>query len=313
MSSQEIESANRLQKDLLKKHEGKVLDDIFQGGICKTSNGFCYKIEESEKLKIKIINKNKAKSHILTDLKLIHGIGPSRACCLNEEGYATIEDLLEHPKYSKKAAEILDDLQESPLDCLTQHYSNSHPNLIYSSSFRQVDDFLFFDIETMGLKDLPVILIGMARIKDDQIKVTQYLATDLKDEKYMLQNFISHLNKETVFVSFNGRSFDLPFIKGRANYHGVHKKNLNLHHLDLLHLSRRTWGDDLPNCRLQTIEKHLFNMQRHEDVPSSKVPAFYKTYLKTGNIGPLVPIVEHNKQDVITLAKILSKLQEEIT
>ncbi len=165
----------------------------------------------------------------------------------------------------------------------------------------------------MGLKDLPVILIGMARIKDDQIKVTQYLATDLKDEKYMLQNFISHLNKETVFVSFNGRSFDLPFIKGRANYHGVHKKNLNLHHLDLLHLSRRTWGDDLRNCLLQTIEKLLFNMQRHEDVPSSKVPAFYKTYLKTGNIGPLVPIVEHNKQDVITLAKILSKLQEEIT
>jgi uncharacterized protein YprB with RNaseH-like and TPR domain len=34
--------------------------------------------------------------------------------------------------------------------------------------------------------------------------------------------------------------------------------------------------------------------------------------MKTGNIGPLVPIVEHNKQDVITLAWILSRLQEEI-
>ena len=311
MSRQEIENAHRLQKDLLKKYEGTVLDDFFHGEVCQASQGSCYKIEESEKFKIKLIQKNKARSNILKDLKLINGIGQSKEHDLKNQGYETIEDLLEHPKHCQKATEFLDSLQKSPLDCITQYYSNSHPNLIYSSSFRRTDDFLFFDIETLGLKDLPVILIGMARIKDDQINVTQYLATDLNDEKYMLLNFLSNLNKETIFVSFNGRSFDLPFIKGRANYHGV-KRDLNMHHLDLLHFSRRTWGDDLPNCRLQTLEKYLFNMQRHEDVPSSQVPAFYKKYLKTGNIGPLVPIVEHNKQDVITLARILSKLQEEI-
>lgn len=311
MSSHEIEYAHRLQKDLLKKHEGNVLDDVFQGEICKTSQGSCYKIEESEKFKIKSINRNRAKSDILNDLKLIHGIGPSTESNLKNNGCKTIEDLLEHPKYCQKAAEFLNSFQESPLDCIAQYYSNSHPVNLYSSSFRELDDFLFFDIETMGLKDVPVILIGVARIKGDEIKVTQYLATDLDDEKYMILNFLSNLNKETIFVSFNGRSFDLPYIRGRANYYGV-KGDLNLHHLDLLHFSRRIWGDDLPNCRLQTIEQHLFNMQRCEDVPSSQVPAFYKTYLKTGNIGPLVPIVEHNKEDVITLAKILSRLQEEM-
>ncbi len=51
-------------------------------------------------------------------------------------------------------------------------------------------------------------------------------------------------------------------------------------------------------------------MERESDVPSSQVPDFYKTYMKTGNIGPLIPIVEHNREDVVTLARLLSKLQE---
>jgi len=42
------------------------------------------------------------------------------------------------------------------------------------------------------------------------------------------------------------------------------------------------------------------------------VPSFYKTYNETGNIGPLIPIVEHNKEDVVTLARILSSLHQEI-
>ena len=183
--------------------------------------------------------------------------------------------------------------------------------MLFSSSYTDMEDFLFFDIETLGLKDYPVILIGLARITGDQIKVTQYLATNLNEEKEMISNFFSNLDEKTVFVSFNGRSFDLPYIKSRAYYYRM-RKNLSQQHLDLLHFSRRTWGSHLPNCRLQTIEKHLFNLERYEDVPSSQVPAFYMKYHKTGNIGPLIPIIEHNKEDVITLARILSKLQEEI-
>lgn len=311
MFLERIEGAYRLQKDLLKRHEGRNLDDIFKGEICKTSQGSCYRIEESEKFRIKCIHENKARSRILKDIKLIHGIGEIKEHSLKGQGYKTIEDLLEHPKYSDKAAEFLDNLHRSPLDCVAECYSNSHPNRLYSYSFREVNDLLFFDIETLGLKDLPVILIGMARISGGHINITQYLATDLNDEKTMLHNFLSNLDNQTIFVSFNGRSFDLPYIRGRAYHHGI-RKNLRHHHLDLLHFSRRTWGGNLPNCRLQTLERHLFNMQRHDDVPSSEVPAFYKTYLKTGNIGPLIPIVEHNKQDVITLARILSKLQEDM-
>ncbi|HTX61846.1 MAG TPA: ribonuclease H-like domain-containing protein [Methanobacterium sp.] len=295
----------------MERHEGKTLDDLFHGETCETSQGSSYRIEDSIKFKFKCINKYKAKTTIIRDLKLINGIGDAKECKLKSEGYETIEDLLEHPSYSSKASELLNKLDESPLTCISECYSASNPNRLFSSSYRAVDDFVFFDIETLGLKDRPVILIGMARIEEGNMKITQYLATRLDDEKHMLSSFISNTNSQTVFVSFNGRSFDLPFIRSRARIYRI-PRNLNQPHLDLLHFSRRTWRDHLPNCRLQTIEQHLFNMERHEDVPSSHVPAFYNTYLNTGNIGPLVPIVEHNKQDVITLARIMSRLQDEI-
>jgi uncharacterized protein YprB with RNaseH-like and TPR domain len=41
------------------------------------------------------------------------------------------------------------------------------------------------------------------------------------------------------------------------------------------------------------------------------VPEFYETYLHTNNCGPLVPIIEHNKQDVVSLAMLFFRLLEE--
>ncbi|MCE5214605.1 MAG: ribonuclease H-like domain-containing protein [Methanobacterium sp.] len=310
MSRQEIENAVKLQEQLLDNHEGDIFDDVFQGEQYNTPGGSCYKIEESLKIKLNSPNKDKVLPRILNDIKLIKGIGEAKERCLNKDGYGNIEDLLKHPQFRDNAVEFLNTLENSPLDCLTQRCSNSHPYLLYASSFGDIEDLLFFDIETMGLKDQPVILIGLARIKDNNIMVKQYLSTNLKDEKSMLEGFVSDLSHKTVFVSFNGRSFDLPFIKSRNCHHGIFE-DLNFHHLDLLHFSRRTWGRTLPNCRLQTLEKYLFNHKRYDDVPSSQVPAFYQKYLQTGNIGPLIPIVEHNRQDVITLAMILSRLQEE--
>lgn len=88
--------------------------------------------------------------------------------------------------------------------------------------------------------------------------------------------------------------------------------NLNkLHLLDIRYFASRMWKQQLPNCRLQTLEEHLLNVQRNDDVPSALVPEFYETYQKTGNIGPLIPIVEHNKQDLVTLAQIFSRLHKE--
>lgn len=171
-------------------------------------------------------------------------------------------------------------------------------------------EHLFFDIETMGFSAVPIILIGSARIYGGNILIDQYLSRNVREEPAMLTAFASLLRENDAIVTFNGKSFDVPFIEDRLSYHDI-KSNLRskIHH-DALHLSRRKWKGELPDCKLDTLERCILGVEREDDVPSRSIPDFYGTYLRQKNVGPLVPIVDHNKQDLITLARIFSKLKE---
>jgi len=315
MSSYGTTEAEILRSKLIETHRETSIEDFFNGEEYETEQGACYRIQDKRKLKLNTISPQKAKKNILNDLKLIKGIGDSKSEILRSNGFQTIEDLREHPRYGDDACKLLDIVDEGDFSRITDYVSNrypkSHPSALYSSCFSPNENFLFMDIETLGLKGVPLILIGVARVESKQILVDQYLLRNLEEESAALDAFVSHVDEDTVFVSFNGQTFDVPYIKDRLRYHGL-KGNIQRYHLDLLHFSRRTWKSKLPNCQLQTLEKYLFDFEREDDVPSSMVPSFYKTYNETGNIGPLIPIVEHNREDVITLARILSRLHTEM-
>ena len=123
--------------------------------------------------------------------------------------------------------------------------------------------------------------------------------------------FFSLYHDKTLLVSFNGRSFDAPFIRRRMKHHHLDYPD-PAHHLDLLYPARYNWKSQLPNCQLQTLERYLFDLERVDDVPGHLVPDYYRTYLHEGNIGPLVPILEHNRMDVVTLIRLLSLIQQDI-
>jgi len=315
MASYGTTEAEILRSKLIETHRETSIEDFFNGEEYETEQGACYRIQDKRKLKLNTISPQKAKKNILNDLKLIKGIGDSKSEILRSNGFQTIEDLREHPRYGDDACKLLDIVDEGDFSRITDYVSNrypkSHPSALYSSCFSPNENFLFMDIETLGLKGVPLILIGVARVESKQILVDQYLLRNLEEESAALDAFVSHVDEDTVFVSFNGQTFDVPYIKDRLRYHGL-KGNIQRYHLDLLHFSRRTWKSKLPNCQLQTLEKYLFDFEREDDVPSSMVPSFYKTYNETGNIGPLIPIVEHNREDVITLARILSRLHTEM-
>ena len=315
MSSYGTTEAEILRSKLIETHRETSIEDFFNGEEYETEQGACYRIQDKRKLKLNTISPQKAKKNILNDLKLIKGIGDSKSEILRSNGFQTIEDLREHPIYGDDACQLLDIVDEGEFSRITDYVSNrypkSHPSALYSSCFSPNENFLFIDIETLGLKGVPLILIGVARVESKQILVDQYLLRNLEEESAALDAFLSHVDEGTVFVSFNGQTFDVPYIKDRLRHHGL-KGNIQRYHLDLLHFSRRTWKSKLPNCQLQTLEKYLFDFEREDDVPSSMVPSFYKTYDETGNIGPLIPIVEHNREDVITLARILSRLHTEM-
>jgi uncharacterized protein YprB with RNaseH-like and TPR domain len=63
--------------------------------------------------------------------------------------------------------------------------------------------------------------------------------------------------------------------------------------------------------RLTALEREILGVCREDDIPGQMVPEFYEAYLKSGNCGPLVPIIEHNRQDVVSLALLFFRLLEE--
>jgi hypothetical protein len=311
---QEYKKAQRLKRQMLKKYKYKRLEDVIDGYELKTKKGTCYCIKTQSKIRLSTISPQIARNRILSDLKLIYGIGEVTEQILKEEGYKTIVDLIEHPRLGNDAKKFLELLNtcdtHSLVDWITHWLPKSHPLVFCCSALYSPEDFVIFDLETMGLFTRPIILLGAAKISGSNIFINQYLLRDIKEEPAALMEFQARISEGRAFITFNGCTFDVPYLKERLVYYRM-KGDLEKPHFDILHFSRRAWKERVPNCRLDTLEKYLLGIERKDDVPSALVPDFYETYLRTKNVGPLVPIVEHNKQDLITLANIFSKLHEE--
>lgn len=310
----EYQEAEKLKQRLLEEYKGKKLEDVIAGNEFKTKKGVCYHIENQDEISLKTINSEQARKKILSDLKLIYGIREVTECILKEEGYKTIEDLTEHHRFGYEAKRFLEIVDRRDtcqiIDWIGRRFPKSHPLALYPSSFHKKEDFIILDIETMGLFTRPIILFGLAQISGNDILINQYLLRNIEEEPAALTGFLSNLNENSVFITFNGRIFDVPYIRERLAYYGM-IGDLEKPDFDILHFSRRAWREQVPNCRLNTLEKYLLGIERKDDVPSALVPNFYDAYLRNKNIGPLIPIIEHNRQDLITLANIFSKLHEE--
>ena len=135
----------------------------------------------------------------------------------------------------------------------------------------------------------------------------QYFARHYGEEAALVAAVCEQARAFDTLVTFNGKSYDAPFLATRALVHGV-DLHLPARHLDLLHASRRRWKDRLRDCRLQTLEWHVCRRRRSGDVPSEEVPGLYHDFVKHGDPYRLVPVFHHNLLDVITMAEILHAL-----
>jgi uncharacterized protein YprB with RNaseH-like and TPR domain len=166
---------------------------------------------------------------------------------------------------------------------------------------------LFLDLETCGLSSSPVFLAGTMHWNGDDFVLRQYFARHYGEEATLLAAVNEAARGFEFLVTFNGRSYDAPFLAGRAVIHGV-PIALPPRHIDLLHAARRRWKHDLPDCRLQTLELHLTRRRRSGDVPGEEVPGLYHDFVRHGDPYRLIPVFHHNLLDVITMAEILRAL-----
>ncbi len=305
-----------LKEKLLTEYEGKSLKDVMDCRECSTSYGDVLKITKTERTDFSIEDNN-FRNQINHNLKLLPKIGPKTEQNLKNRGFETIESLMNHDRYCDLAAKFLDRIDGLSyceiMDLLdTNRYTREcRYNILKSISMTDVENFKFMDIETKGLSNVPIILIGVAEIKGDKIIASQYFLRDYAEEASIIDAYLAHLDEDSVHVTFNGKTFDVPFIKNRCRYNRI-DADLDLAHLDLMYFAKSLWGEQLPNCQLQTIEREMFGIEREGDVPGQYIPGYWDTYLQKDNIGPVVPIIEHNAQDIISLASFLDKMYRDV-
>jgi len=164
---------------------------------------------------------------------------------------------------------------------------------------------LFLDLETCGFAGTPVFLVGTMRVEGGDLVVEQLLARSYEEEPAIVREFARLHGLRPALVSFNGKSFDWPFLRDRAAVSGVPLPDPELH-CDLLHVCRRRYRDRLPDCRLQTLERHVCRRRRVGDLPGSEIPGVYHEFVRTGDARLLREAVHHNFLDLVTLADLLS-------
>jgi len=169
------------------------------------------------------------------------------------------------------------------------------------------DRIAWLDIETAGFIGRPVFLIGIMRPQRDDLVVTQLLAADYSQERALLAECAGLVSGLQVLVTFNGKCFDLPFLRDRMAYHRV-AHALEMDHVDLLHPARRQWRGVLPDCRLQTLERHLCRRMRAGDIPSALIPERYHEFVRTRDPSLIAPVMRHNRLDLLTMAELSALL-----
>jgi uncharacterized protein len=173
-------------------------------------------------------------------------------------------------------------------------------------------DALFVDLETLGFLGHPLFLIGLLHrpADSDRWEVLQLLARDYTEEEAVIGAFGGEGRRNRLWVSFNGKSFDLPFLRNRAAYYRT-SIPVPEEHLDLLPLARRLYRRVLPDCRLQTLESNLFGRYRHKDLGGAEIPAAYHAFVRTGDPTDMGRILLHNRDDLVSLARLLVHLKDE--
>jgi len=162
---------------------------------------------------------------------------------------------------------------------------------------------MFLDAETTGLYNTPLFLVGTMYFDSESFIIDQLFARDYSEEVNLLHYFSEFAPRFDILITFNGKSFDAPFIRDRMIYH---RKDFEWTqtHVDILHHARRRWKDEVPDCKLQTLESYICHRRRVNDVPGELVPDVYREFVQSGDTRLLADVFHHNALDLITLVEL---------
>lgn len=165
------------------------------------------------------------------------------------------------------------------------------------------DETCYLDLETTGLGMTPLFLVGLMYTSGGRLMIDQLFARDYTEEPAVLGYTRDLLERFKLVVTFNGITFDIPFLGQRMAYTGI-EFGLAGAHLDILPLARGLLRGRTPNNRLQTLERYLCGRKRIGDVPGREIPGVYHEFVRTGDAGSLAAVFHHNRLDLLTMLQL---------
>ncbi|MFW9780968.1 MAG: ribonuclease H-like domain-containing protein [Candidatus Heimdallarchaeota archaeon] len=308
---------------LVKQYQGKTLEDLYQEHyqIVKNSMGEFMELIWREDMFPCELNLSITRKKLLRNLKTVHYIGDFIENKLKGRGIQTLSDLrFLNLRYQESANSILSLIKGKDYVNLTK---NKYIDDLDVSFCFKVEELLFLDIETLGLYNNAMIIVGLGFYKNNIYEIHLLFARNLEEEIAICE----HLKKEIIsnfkcLVSYNGKRFDIPYLANRFLYYfdknpmifetdtPYEVSNSKFHHIDLYQICRRRFKGIFDRYTLTNIEEQLLNMKRGNELPSSMVPLCYKKYQKNPKryTGLVKECIEHNYFDVYSMPLILQKL-----
>ncbi|MCR9160554.1 MAG: ribonuclease H-like domain-containing protein [Nannocystaceae bacterium] len=164
------------------------------------------------------------------------------------------------------------------------------------------------DIETSGLgASLVPFMAAVAWHERGRMHLMQWTLHDGAAERAFLADVFACLDgilrPGTRLLSYNGKSFDLPRLRVRAQRlalgagaRGV--PSLGASHLDLVIPARRVLKGALPNCRLSTLEAELLGHKRRGDMGGMEIAELWERMASTpGLADALAGESDHDEDD----------------
>ncbi|XME02919.1 ribonuclease H-like domain-containing protein [Lachnospiraceae bacterium C1.1] len=190
---------------------------------------------------------------------------------------------------------------------------NNDLNLTEKNYLEIIEDFqpadlyrtAFFDIETTGLsREYSMLyLAGFVYFEDNKWKYRQFLAENEEDEFRTLLAMREFMKNFDLLISFNGESFDLPFILARYDKYAINAllpKSFDIYRA--VKPFKSLLG--LENMKQKSIERFL-SVDREDKMNGGELIDVYWNYAKNHGKKERSLLLLHNADDIAGMPELL--------
>ncbi|MFH0869730.1 MAG: ribonuclease H-like domain-containing protein [archaeon] len=162
------------------------------------------------------------------------------------------------------------------------------------------ENAIALDLETTGFgsKENMIFIIGTAYKQDKDIKIDIAFARNPWEEQAVIKYFCELAKNHEYVITYNGETFDYPFLKGRMQTHMI-RDALPEGHMDVYKPLRKPNFPELESKKQSSIGTYLFG-DPPRDSKGRDAGKIYSQWLLDNSSKGIETMVMHNIADLIT-------------